>query len=224
MLESVLTVRWLDGDRVETAWRSRGDPGPRDHKVHSSSKQWIKAGALATPSDSADLDKSLPSARHTPAWPDPPATPSPAPQAARTALGLSTEAADRPCPRRTFALNAAMHKICGPAGSVRDGFSYRAVTTDVGRLGEQDPDSRVALPRLDGAEVLFHACSGPFRRPEAGYSGPCAGSWWLHGNPGRRGHLDMLADDDGLAGPAAEGLAAAGGPGRLVRSTRANWG
>ena len=42
MLESVLTVRWLDGDRVETAWRSRGDPGSRDHKFHSSNKQCIE--------------------------------------------------------------------------------------------------------------------------------------------------------------------------------------
>ena len=38
MLESVLTVRWLDGDRVETVWRSRGDPDPGDRRFHSSSK------------------------------------------------------------------------------------------------------------------------------------------------------------------------------------------
>ena len=75
------------------------------------------------------------------------------------------------------------------------------------QLGEQDPDSQVALPRLGGA----------VSRPAAGRSvglklviqGHVLGGWWLHGNPGRRGHLDMLADDDGLVGPAAEGLAAA---------------
>src|ERR1700748_3024014 len=38
MLESVLTVRWLDGDRVKTVWRSRGDPDPGDRRFHSSSK------------------------------------------------------------------------------------------------------------------------------------------------------------------------------------------
>ena len=42
MLESVLTVRWLDGDRVETVWRSRGDPDPGDRRFHSSSKQRTK--------------------------------------------------------------------------------------------------------------------------------------------------------------------------------------